>query len=310
MKQAGVEPRLSVVLTLVDGGTILREAVERLLEQREVADLEILLPYDDSVAQEVERLANPDPRLRLLPMGRIETARPIGSAAGQHELFDRRRARGLAEARAPLVGILEDRGLPAPDWARAMIAAHRDGRAAAIGGPVLCGETSALARAVYFCDFSRYQPPITAGPAAWVTDVNVVYDRRALYETRELWQDRYHETTVHWELQRRGSTLELRSEPLVSQHRRGLALGRVLRERFQWGRLFAFTRAREIGSLRRLVLALGCLFLPFILLLRHGRNQIAKREHLASFLLLSPLVLLLLVAWSAGEAAAYLGARP
>ena len=104
--------------------------------------------------------------------------------------------------------------------------------------------------------------------------------------------------------------LELRPAPPVFQHRRGLRLGRCLRERFDWGRLFAYTRAREIGGGRRLLLAAGCLVLPIILLLRHGRTQLAKRSLLGSFILLSPLVLLLLVAWAAGECAAYLGARP
>lgn len=159
--------------------------------------------------------------------------------------------------------------------------------------------------AVYFCDYSRYQLPVSAGPVDYLSDVNVCYKRAALESTRHLWRERYHETTVHWALQRAGETLYLSAEPVVDQIRDGLALGPLLRERFAWGRLFGYTRVGESDCLPRAILALLAPLLPGLLLARQLRLRIAKRRDWARFALASPCMLLLLLAWSLGELFAY-----
>ena len=50
--------------------------------------------------------------------------------------------------------------------------------------------------------------------------------------------------------------------------------------------------------------------LPVVLLVRHTRMQAAKRVRLAKFLRVSPLVALLLAAWSWGELLGYVTGRP
>ncbi len=85
---------------------------------------------------------------------------------------------------------------------------------------------------------------LRTGPRRYVSDVNIGYKRRAIERDADLWRERYHETTVHWALQRAGETLYLTPEPVVRQFRTTLSLGSLVRERFAWGRLFAYTRAR------------------------------------------------------------------
>ncbi|MCA9319111.1 MAG: hypothetical protein KDB53_00180, partial [Planctomycetes bacterium] len=237
--------------------------------------------------------------------------RPLGSPAGQHELFDRRRSAGLLAATGDLVAIVEDRGWPRSDWARAMAQVFdHPSRPDIAGGAVVCAVEEAWSRAVCFCDFGRYQPPFAAGPATWITDINVAYRREILAETQEVWADRYHETTLHWALQARGKTFRLSPEPIVEQHRPDLRLGPLLAERFYWGRLFAWTRVRSVGLGRRLLHALTSPLLPFLLFGRQLVMQWRKREQLGPFLASSPRVFLLLCAWCLGEAAGYLGSRP
>jgi hypothetical protein len=248
--------------------------------------------------------------MTFLALGRVDTARPTFSPAGQHELFDRRRSAGLAVASGDVVAILEDRGVPRPDWARRMMALHAELPHAVIGGAIENGRNALLNWAVYFCDFSRYQRPFSPGPRPYVSDVNIGYKRRAIDDTAELWRTRYHETTVHWALARAGETLYLSPEPAVDEHRDALTLGALLGERFAWGRLFAYTRAREIGLGRRLVLTALAPVLPFVLLVRHCRTQLTKRRHVARFITASPVVLALLAAWSLGEAIGYLTGQP
>ena len=163
--------------------------------------------------------------------------------------------------------------------------------------------------AIYFSDFSRYQLPFAGAVVDWVTDVNISYRRSALEATRSLWSDRYHETTVHWELVRLGEELYLSPEPIVDQMRSRVSWAQLLSERYHWGRLFGYTRARECSSTQRLAYFCGSLLLPFLLLFRHAKMQFQKRKRFLKFLQAAPLVFVLALFWSFGEAHAYATSR-
>lgn len=300
---------LSVVVTIVDGGETLSRCLAALARQEDGPPLEVIIPYDDSVPEMAGIIAR-YPGFHFLPLGTVPTQRARMGPAGQHELFDRRRAAGLAQARGELVAIVEDRGVPRPDWSRNVVAAHAAMPHAVIGGAIENGRDRLLNWAVYFCDFGRYQLPFEPGPREYVSDVDICYKRRALEATRELWRDRYHETTVHWALLRAGETLYLTDRFAVDQMRDHLTLGRLLGERVGWGRLFAYTRARETGPGRRLALAVMAPLLPAVLFLRLARHQWQKRRTLGKFVAAAPVVVLLLMAWSLGEMIGYLTGRP
>jgi hypothetical protein len=301
--------RLSVIVTVVDGGDALRRCLTGLAAQEGAPGMEVIVPCDDS-APDVAGIVAAFPSVRHLPLGELVTAAPAHGPAGQHELFDRRRSAGLAVASGELVAIVEDRGVPRPDWAREASRLHASMPHAVIGGAVENGRDRTLNWAVYFCDFGRYQLPLREGPAAYATDVDICYKRAAIESTRDLWRERYHETTVHWALQRAGEALYLHPAMVVDQHRDGLRLGALVKERRAWGRLFAYTRAREIGFARRVALTVLSPALPFLLLLRHGRMQWAKRRTFGKYLRAAPAVFVLLAAWSFGEMLGYATAKP
>ncbi len=301
--------RLSVVVTIVDAGPALVRCLTALAAQRDPPDLEVLVPWDDTVPG-IPALRDQFAAFRFLGLGRVPTARPAHGPAGQHELFDRRRAAGLAAATGDVIAILEDRGVPTLDWARTMVALHGRLPHAAIGGAIENGHEGLLQWAVYFCDFNRYQRPFAAGVRPYISDVNIGYKRGALEATADLWRTRYHETTVHWALQRAGETLYLTPDLAVAQCRDALRLLPLIKERFAWGRLFAYTRARESGLPARVTLAPLAPLLPGLLLVRHARLQINKRVRLGRFLRAAPVVLMLLVAWSFGEAVGYITGKP
>jgi hypothetical protein len=301
--------RLSVVVTVVDAGDALARCLQALATQADPPDLDVIVPWDDTVPQ-MDAMAAAFPTFRFPALGRVATTRPPEGAAGQHELFDRRRAAGLRAATGEVVAILEDRGVPDRDWARTMVALHGRLPHAVIGGAIENGRDRVLQWAVFVCDFNRYQRPFDAGPRPYVSDVNIGYKRGALDQTRSLWQERYHETTVHWALLRAGETLFLSPELVVRQHRDHLRFRALVAERFAWGRLFAYTRARESGPGARLARALLAPVLPAALLARHARLQWHKRVSVGRFVRAAPAVFVLLTAWSAGEAIGYLTAEP
>ncbi|MFZ5622802.1 MAG: hypothetical protein ACOY71_00045 [Gemmatimonadota bacterium] len=296
-------PALSVVVTIVDGGTALERCLAALAAQEGAGALEVLVPWDATF--DPGDLPRRFPAVTFLALGPLTTRRPSSTPAGQHELFDRRRSAGLAAARGALVAIVEDRSVPRRDWAATAIALHARLPHGVIGGAIENAVDAPLNWAVYFCDFGRYQPPFAGGPRAWVSDVNVCYKRKALEQTRSVWAERYHETAVHWALRRAGEVLWLAPEMVVAQHRDGLALGALLRERVAWGRLFGFTRARGTGLLARLGYLAMTPVLPLILFGRLLRLQLPRPATLGRFLCVSPVVLLLLAAWCAGEALGY-----
>lgn len=299
--------RLSVVVTIVDGGAVLERCLAALAAQHGAGDLDVIVPWDATVTG-IDELARRYPRVRFAALGVVPTTHPPETPAGQHELFDRRRSAGLTAAVGDVIAILEDRGAPWPDWGRRMLDAHARLPHGVIGGAVANACDEPCAWAVYFCDFGRYQPPFEAGARAYVTDVNVGYKRRVLDQSRPVWESRYHETTVHWSLRRAGETLFLTPEIGVDQQRCGLRLRPLLVERFVWGRLFGYTRVRDGGALRRMVWTAVSPVLPIVLFARLVRSQIT-RPTLGRFVRVSPIVVLCLVAWSAGEAAAYVSRR-
>jgi hypothetical protein len=303
-------PSLSVVVTVVDGGETLVRCLQALASQRPGGSpLEVIVPWDDTVPDTV-RLIDRFPRFSFPNLGELHTTRPKMVATGQHELFDRRRAAGLAAATGDLVAILEDRGVPAPDWAHTAVRLHAQLPHAVIGGGVLNGRDRLLNWAVYFCDFGRYQPPFDAGPRDYVTDVNVCYKRRALAATADLWGQRYHEPVVHGALLRGGETLYLSPDLVVTQMRDNLSLAALIRERVAWGRLFAWTRVRDEPVVMGVTRGALSPALPIVLYARLLRHQLAKRVTLHRFLSASPCVLLLLGAWAVGESVGYFTRRP
>ena len=260
--RASGSPLLSVVVTIVDGGEVLRDCLKALAHQVDPPTMQIIVPYDASAA-ETANFQREFPTVHFLDLGVIRTERMIRSAAGQHELYDRRRSAGLAAASGDLVAILEDRGIPRSDWARSVVRLHEQPYAV-IGGAIEPARSDLLNWAFYVCDFGRYGLPFTSGPAPWVSDVNVTYKRKVVDETKEFWKERFREPIVHWALQARGETLYLSSDIVVEHRRPPTTLAVLLPERFHWGRLFGHIRAMHLSTPKRLAYAVMGPLIPLV----------------------------------------------
>lgn len=299
---------LSVVVTVVGGAVAVRRLLDALDRQVDPPPLQILVPFDDTVS-EVGRLADAYPGVTFLPLGQLATDAPPDTAAAQHERFDRRRCAGLSRASGSLVAILEDRAPPRPTWAATMARLHADSPHAVIGGAIECAPGATLLNWAYHaCDFGRFSGPFEAGPRDWISDVNVCYKRRAIEATRDVWTPRFHEPAVHWRLLEQGETLYLTPEAIVDYAADYEGLGRLLPERYHWGRLFGAIRGRRVSAPRRLALLAAAPLLPVVLLGRHARTQL-MRGHAARFAASLPWMLPMIAAWTVGEAVGTLTRR-
>ena len=299
-------PELSIVIGLIAGG---REPTEACLSALEPSiknhDVECFLPYDARL-EDVEGLSRQFPWVEFVDARQQVDIARFGDFSREHH--DILRAIGLRKVRGRIVALLEDHGTPSPGWLEAVLSAH-EGNEAAVGGAVENGVDRLLNWAVYFCDFGRYQNPVPPGPAEFLSDSNTSYKREALEEVRELWQDAFHETSVNWELRSRGRQLRLDPNMVVFQTRRTLRFIPAMRERVVWGRSFAGTRAKEISTVKRFILAGLSVVLPAVLTWRIFKLGLNKRRNLGRLFAALPVVALLQTFWSVGECIGYVTAR-
>lgn len=299
-------PELSVVVAPIAGGDGLPEALGALRRQTDAPATEIVVPVDASLADR-RSLESADPRLRLVEVEGTAALARSGSPELVHLAIDRRRAAGLAAARAPVVALTEEHARPDAGWCRAILEAHR-GPEVAIGGAIENGRDRPLHWALYFLDAARYQNPVPTGPVRYVSDVNVSYKLEALRGVREIWRDEYHETRVHDALRARGGILRLASDIVVRLDRGHRSLVPALRERFAWARLYARRRAQDESLRRRWLLAAGSPALAVVFPLRQASVTWARGRHRGAFLKALPLVLLLDLSWTLGELSGYAAA--
>jgi hypothetical protein len=293
---------LSIVITVVSGAEHLAGCLDALAGQQQCdpALLEIIVPYD-AEDPDIQNLEAACPHVRFHPV-RLTVSGPRGLC---HEHFDELRAAGLRIARGRLIAMLEDHERPDALWCRKLLDIHGLPYAA-VGGAVENDVDRALNWATWFMDFGRYQNPVSEGPSAFLTDVNIAYKRAPLMAVRHAWEQGYSEPDVHGALLARGETLWLSPDIIVFQHRTGLTLARAMRERYVWGRFFAGNRVRGRSLAARLAWSAACLAVPGIILLKKTRDVVRKKRRRKEFIQALPLLVLLATGWAWGELTGYL----
>jgi GT2 family glycosyltransferase len=293
-------PVLSVVMTIVDGGPVLQRCLQALAAQWPGPEVEVLVPYDH-MSQDEGRMAAEFPQFDFIDLGTILGGEVPANPFQMHAFYDTRRTEAMKRAKGTLIAIIEDRGVPDPQWCKTMMRLHRESPHGVIGGAVTNGVDRLWNWAIFFCDFGRYGPPLNEQEPDYVTDTNIVYKRDAIMSVRNLWDVKYQEAQVNWELRRRGAGLMLTDAAITEQNRPTVSTRALASERFHWARLFGQVRARELTGTQRIRIGLGIPLLPFLLFVRHFRRQLKKRRHVGKFVLATPMTLFLLSCWAAGE---------
>jgi hypothetical protein len=282
----------------------LRHCLRALHAQERSPSMDIVVPHLPDVVG-IQELVRDFPNVRFVQVVDIDRKLAAGPCRDHH---DELRARGLEVVHGDIVALLEDHEFPARDWAAQVIAAHRT-KYAGIGGAVENSVNRPLNWAVFFCDFGRYQNPITPGATLVASDVNVSYKRHALQVIADVWRTRFHERLVHAAMLQRGMLLALNPSIVVYQHRVDLTLRIALRERLIWGRSYASTRAERWSAVRRLWYSALSPVLPAVLVVRLARNVVQKRHSRLAFVRALPFTLLLTTVWAIGELLGYAGMR-
>jgi hypothetical protein len=281
------DPALSVVVPSVSGWDDLRDCLAALAAQSVPVEVLVADRLGPAVREAV-RGAFPEVRLLEAPRGAT---------------IPQLRAAGIAEARASVVGVIEDHVLVPPGWAAAMLAAHEAG-AEVVGGAVRNAATRRLRdRAAFICEYSHCLAP-PPGPAEWLPGNNVTYRRARLEEAREVLAEGRWEDRLHAALRARGVTLVMRPD-IVVVHRKRYRPGEYPRQRYLYSRAFAGLRVVGASSGRRLLMGMLAFALPPVLLWRTARRVWQTGAHRRDLVLGLPLIAGYVLAWAAGEIVGY-----
>lgn len=189
----------------------------------------------------------------------------------------------INEFQGDVIAHLEARAIPAPNWARAIRAAHASGPPT-IGGVLRPAPgASAFHLAQYFSDHA----------IAPVSDANISYQRAWVDRHRVRLASGAWETPLHVGAASRGELALVDAEAVYRYD--GRTASQVVPERFRHGRAYA---ARSGQRVRKAVLAP---LLPAVLLGR-GLRAAAHAGMLPAYLRALPWTCSLNLAWSLGEA--------
>jgi hypothetical protein len=211
----------------------------------------------------------------------------------------------MQEASGDLVAVLEDHCLPEPDWAQGMVEAHR-AEYPVIGGAV---ENAARDRlvdwAAFFCEYSQAMKPIPEGEVDTVPGNNVSYKRWILERFKHdiqagIWDSKLHELI-------RNENIPLCSIPSITvYHKLSAKLSWFFVQKFHFARSFAGTRFTDPSLLQRVFYAAGSIILPLILAKRILFRVWKKGRYRGELIKSSPILMLLLFSWGAGEMIGYI----
>jgi hypothetical protein len=302
------ELKLTILLTVVSGKEAVKSCLKSLCPQTDFSDVEIIVPFD-KWSINVGDLSSEFPNVNFYFIEELGLAESEKVSSHQHRLYDRRRAIGLQISSGRIIAMIEDHAIPADDWCEQLLRVHLQPYEV-IGGAIENAIDKPLNWALYYCDFGRYGKPFPSGLSDYISDINVAYKREALESIREIWQEAYHETTVHWGLLENGSRLYRDDRMVVFQNRPPISLFKALTERIAWGRVFAETRGKRMSFSGRVAFAVGAVALPPILLIRVIKNMIRQKRTVVQMLNSIPIAFVLLVGWSLGESIGYFVGEP
>jgi len=309
-EQEQPQPDISIIVAIVDGGDALRTCLNALVDQVGEQTMEVIVPYDQ-LSREAADMEADFPGFRFLDLGVVAGGMVPSNALELHRFWDIRRAESIKIARGHLIGLIEDRGIPAENWAASILEVQTQTGAAAVGGCIDNGYDTSWNWAIHFCEFSRYMAPVPTDEADFLSATNICYKSEKLHELRALYEMRFYEPSIHSALQAAGHKLVLSDRPRTTQYRPRIPTSELVTEWFHWGRYYARVNAGKIPTGMRIFRAAVTPMLPFVLFFRHLSTQRRKRIYLKQFWKASPLIFLIVSMWALGELAGYVqGADP
>ncbi|MBW4495136.1 MAG: glycosyltransferase [Oscillatoria princeps RMCB-10] len=287
-------PQMSVIIATPDTFKTIQKTLSYLRAQTVKEQLEIVI-----VAPSKDQLGLDESELQDFFKFQVVEVGPIPSVAFAN-------AAGVRHASAPVVAFAETHAFPNPEWAEALIEAHKQPRAAVGPAMVNGNPDSAISWASFLIAYSRWMEPVEAGTIEDLPGHNSCYKREILLEKYGDKLDTLLETEsiLHWDL--RSSGYELYLEPRAkTQHLNPTLPASFLGELFYYGRLFAAARAQHWSFFRRLVYTVSSPLIPLVRIRHTLPNVRRAKQHYKLPRFVWPPIIAGLIAASVGEMLGY-----
>jgi len=266
----GRSPAMSVIVTTPDSYDTIRPLVRALCLQtaRDALEVVIVAPSAAAIRAEVADLRD----FCCWRIVELDVLRTVAQA----------KTAGIRCATAPVVVLTEDHCFPNPEWAHALIEAHR-GDWAAVGPAMENGNPQSL---ISWADFIIAYGPWFNPPAAGEVDLlpghNSSYKRDVLLGYGERLEALLGaETNLHQDLRARGYRLYL--EPAAKAfHINFTEPSRWIPYLFYSARVFAAERGRDWPPMRRAGYSAGAWLIPLVRLVRLVPGLIRTRPDQAA----------------------------
>ncbi|HEY0404994.1 MAG TPA: glycosyltransferase [Pyrinomonadaceae bacterium] len=286
-------PAMSVVVITPDRYATIRKTIRHLRAQKVCGSLEVVI-----VAPSAKELEMDESAMANFHRHKIVEVGPVSSTA-------RARAKGAREASASIVAFAEDHAYPAPGWAEALIKRHGEDWAAV--GPVMTNANprSITSWANLLIEYAQWLDPSEGGEREHLPGHNGSYKRDVLLaygERLEAMLDA--ESILHWDLRAKGHKLYLEPEARTFHQNFSIA-SPSLALRFNGGRLFASSRARDWPAWRRTLFTCAAPLIPLVRGLRITRELFRPGRPRRLFLRVLPALSVGLIFDGAGEMTGY-----
>jgi len=245
-------PELTVLIASFNARSTIKACLDSLRGQRTVRCFEIIL-VDSGTDGTAELVASQYPEVQLLHSPRRLYC---GDA----------RNWGIAQARAPLVALLDADCVVLDNWIEAVWEAHRHPHLT-VAGAVHNGSRSLASWVYYFCEFSlwvpaRYPRLIREAPGCALSMKRAAFERFGPFPEKTYCSD----TVFHWRMQSAGEPV-LFWPTIAIYHTYQKGWGDLLSHIAEHRRYFAAIQVREKGwgRARRLIAMSALPLLPFLL---------------------------------------------
>jgi glycosyltransferase involved in cell wall biosynthesis len=211
---------------------------------------------------------------------------------------------GIHCSRGDIVALTSAHCVPAKNWIDEISLAHHNPYAG-IGGAIENDPRGGwVSWAIYFCRYSSYMLPFSARVVHDFAADNASYKRSALDACRSAMREGFWETFIHAEMTKAGAKLFL-MPAIVVYHRQSFSFAGFMRQRFRHGRRFGSERVRHLSFSHRMALIVISPLIPALLFFRITRRVMTRKRHFARYFLVTPILALFLLSWSAGELTGY-----
>jgi GT2 family glycosyltransferase len=286
-------PDMSVIIATPDYYETIRKTIKHLRAQTVRGQLEIVI-----VVPSADTLSLDESELKDFHQFRVVEVGAITSIAWAN-------AAGVRQATAPVVVLAEDHAFPAPGWAEALIAAHRQPWAAV--GPAVrnANPKSLVSWADLLIAYVPWLVPAEAGVIDHLPGHNSSYKRAILLDYGpDLEAMMQAESVLHWDLRAKGYLLYLEPAATIA-HMNLERLSSWIPAQLYSGRVFAAARARHWSLLQRFLYAGSAPLIPVVRFLRIWGQLHRSSQQRSLPLGVLPILLLGLIVSAAGEMMGY-----